>query len=631
MIGAFILYLVKATVCFVAFSLFFRLLLIRETFFRFTRVALIVGLLICSLLPLIKIEIKQPHMFQKPIERLEKIVASYKTSENGFAGLDARMGIPEGGERSLISEGIGLTAPNQKMRSSEEGDRIMSYGKEPVVSQRKGFSFIYIVFVIYLLGLSVMCIRLVLSLRRLWLLFRNSPITECEGYRLVICREDIVPFSFFNYIALSEADYHSNAREIILHEQMHIRYRHNIDVMFSELLLLIHWFNPAIWSLYNDLREVHEYEADNGVIEQGTDARAYQLLLVKKAVGERRFTSVVNSFNQSKIKNRITMMLRKESNSWARLKVLLIVPLMAGVLLAFSHPEKEQKMESLLSQDKGKSMAEQVQENPFFYWEELQQFCKEKGIDLKEMVRKTLPSNQVVQIQVNSENQMIYENHLSKVEFKTPEEGNSAESLRALKKIIVEAMDKNNPDPVYFTLLDDGLASTRFVFTFLNSTLPAAYEAALNDMSERDNIPVVSLRKEKPLLLLYGIPENEKKEGRVEKKWEKLKSDNIILRTSAMKDGKENNLFYSVHRSKKNQKMGVVEVLRIESYSEQGKGTQISYYSSYSAASLFDSVDITLVVTGSEIPISDIEETKEILDNKLKTRKSIFVMSMPIP
>ena len=70
MIGAFILYLVKATVCFVAFSLFFRLLLIRETFFRFTRVALIVGLLICSLLPLIKIEIKQPNMFQKHIERL---------------------------------------------------------------------------------------------------------------------------------------------------------------------------------------------------------------------------------------------------------------------------------------------------------------------------------------------------------------------------------------------------------------------------------------------------------------------------------------------------------------------------------------------------------------------------------
>lgn len=630
MIGAFILYLVKATVCFVAFSLFFRLLLIKETFFRFTRVSLIAGLLICSLFPLIKIEIKQPHLFQRPIERLERMVFSYETatpvSVNSGEG-----GAFEESESATFLGNDGLAGADQEMKKNEELDRSMAYGEEPIVSQKKGFFFIHIVFVIYLLGLSTMCIRLVVSLRRLWLLIRNKPVTDCDGYRLVICREDIVPFSFFNYIALSATDYRSNAREIILHEQMHIRYCHNIDVIFSELLLLIHWFNPAVWSLYNDLREVHEYEADNGVIEQGTDARAYQLLLVKKAVGERRFTSVVNSFNQSKIKNRITMMLRKESNSWARLKVLLIVPLMAGMLLAFSHPEKEQKMEPLLLQDKGKSMVEQVQENPFFYWEELQQFCKEKGIGLKEMARKTLSSNQVVQIQVNSENQMIYENHLSKVEFKTPEEGNSAESLRALKKIIVEAMDKNNPDPVYFTLLDDGLASTRFVFTFLNSTLPAAYEAALNDMSERDNIPVVSLRKEKPLLLLYGIPENEKKEGRVEKKWEELKSDNIILRTSAMKDGKENNLFYSVYRSKKNQKMGVVEVLRIESYSEQGKGTQISYSSSYFAASSFDSVDITLVATGSEILISDIEETKEILDNKLKTRKSIFVMSMPIP
>lgn len=322
------------------------------------------------------------------------------------------------------------------------------------------------------------------------------------------------------------------------------------------------------------------------------------------------------------------MMLRKESNSRARLKVLLIVPVVGGMLLAFSRPEKEQNMEPLLLQDEGKSMAEQVQEDPFFYWEELQQFCKEKGVGLKEMASKRVPRNQVVQIRINSENQMTCENHLSKVEFKTPEEGNSAESLRALKRIIIETMEKN-PDPVYFTLLHDGVASIRFVYTFLGSTLPSAYEAALNDMSERGNIPVASLRKEKPLLLLYGIPENDKKEDRVEKKWEELKSDNIILRTSAMIDGKENNIYYSVVRSNKDSEMKVCKVQRKEFYDESGRkvGTQTSVITMSSP----DSVDITLASVGAEVSTSDANDTKIILDEKLKTKKSIFVMSMPMP
>ncbi len=156
---------------------------------------------------------------------------------------------------------------------------------------------------------------------------------------MIVSSGSIVPFSFFRYIVLSEKDYLENPDEIILHEKMHIHQKHNIDVFFSELFLAVHWFNPMVWLLCRDLREIHEYEADNAVIEAGIEAQKYQLLLVKKAVGERRFTSVVNGFNQSKIKNRIAMMLKTESSRWARLKVLVAVPLVVVALLAFSQPE----------------------------------------------------------------------------------------------------------------------------------------------------------------------------------------------------------------------------------------------------------------------------------------------------
>ena len=105
-----------------------------------------------------------------------------------------------------------------------------------------------------------------------------------------------------------------------------------------ECIVIFHWFNPAAWLLMRELREVHEYEADNGVINNGIDATEYQLLLVKKSVGARLY-SMACGFNHSKLKNRITMMLKRRTNNWARLKLLLFVPVAAGTLYAFARPE----------------------------------------------------------------------------------------------------------------------------------------------------------------------------------------------------------------------------------------------------------------------------------------------------
>ena len=105
-----------------------------------------------------------------------------------------------------------------------------------------------------------------------------------------------------------------------------------------QIFLLVYWFNPVVWLLKRELQEVHEFEADNGVINTGIDATKYQLLLVKKAVGTRLY-SMANGFNHSKLKKRITMMLKERTNRWARLKLLLAVPVMAGALYVFAQPE----------------------------------------------------------------------------------------------------------------------------------------------------------------------------------------------------------------------------------------------------------------------------------------------------
>lgn len=760
MIGAFVLYLLKATVCLVVFSLFFRLLLMKETFFRFTRITMIAGLVLCSLLPLVKVELKEAGIFQRPITQLESMLTSYEIAkESTFEKSTETINRNEKADWVGVGEVIVPMAYDEVLKGINEQELAVSSGESPLVKERRPFPFLEIGLGIYLCGLLLMCVRLAISLRRLWLLLRNYQATECDGYQLIVCDEDIVPFSFFGYIVLSRTDYQSNGREIILHEQMHIKYRHNWDILFAELFLQIHWFNPAVWSLYNDLREVHEYEADNAVIEEGIDIRQYQLLLVKKAVGERRFTSVVNSFNQSKIKNRIGMMLRKESNSWARLKVLLIVPLAAVLLLAFAQPgdmesrrgglpsieeasdyltslraknggnnmayiyldrdanlflmdgksedgsvavydleemmsgltekftglitetirgtthkgvhfvmaaEGDTRMENItivknalreaynksvttVSREKniplnelkdmstlsiryilpptgnGEAVVKEVQENPFFYWEQVQQFCVEKGIQPEDLKIKpgSNETKRLFVILVNSRNQVMCQNGISTEAFKNSEEINSGSSIHALKKMIIESMDINGTDAVYFCMQQDEAASTRFVFTFLTSTLPAAYEAALSDISKRDDIPEEQLRKEKPLLLSYDVPRTYGDVISTVHRKER-KENTFVIRTSAMKEGEENESLYTITRFHEGEGISTVAVRKeVLSTDESGNKTVEELAV---VASKLEPSDIALVSAGTDMEISDMNGVKGILDKRFKVKKSIFVL-----
>ena len=129
---------------------------------------------------------------------------------------------------------------------------------------------------------------------------------------------------------------------------MHLRYHHSLDLVFLEIVLLTQWFNPAVWLLKRELRDIHEYQADNGVLNHGIDATKYQLLLVKKAVGSSLYT-LANSFNHSKIKKRITMMLKKKSNNWARLKLALLLPVGLAALSAFARPRMPLSLETMSS------------------------------------------------------------------------------------------------------------------------------------------------------------------------------------------------------------------------------------------------------------------------------------------
>lgn len=179
---------------------------------------------------------------------------------------------------------------------------------------------------VYVAGMLVATLMSLVAFIRLLGILRRGRRMSVGGYTLIVLPHTaLAPFSWMKYIVMSEADYAAAHDMIVLHEVSHLRLCHWVDLLIAQLVVIVLWYNPASWLMRTELRNVHEYQADSAVLRSGADARQYQLLLIKKAVGQ-RFPSLANSLNHSKLKNRITMMCNQPSRPGRRMRALAIVP-----------------------------------------------------------------------------------------------------------------------------------------------------------------------------------------------------------------------------------------------------------------------------------------------------------------
>ena len=167
------------------------------------------------------------------------------------------------------------------------------------------------------------------------LIMHSERHPQADGVVIAVTQRKVSPFSWMRYIVLNVADFEHQDPAIMAHERAHIRRRHSLDVLLVDTLTALQWFNPAIWMLRQDLRAIHEYEADAAVLSQGINMRQYLYLLVQKAVVSGGY-SIANGITHSTLKNRIKMMLKhKKSNGKSWLKLLALLPIL-GTFLALN-------------------------------------------------------------------------------------------------------------------------------------------------------------------------------------------------------------------------------------------------------------------------------------------------------
>lgn len=320
--GAFLFYLFKSTLCLTTLYFLFRLCFRSDTLFRTNRLLLLGGTLCCLLLPFVQLSIPQASLWQKPMTTVETLLTAPSSASPSMR---------------LHAEGTEAEQPLPPTATVSV----------PATAAPAAFSTLRLITWAYTGGALLTLAFFLLSMLRMRQLFCRYPSERQQGFRLIVCPLKKGSFSWGRTIVLSQEDYRNNREAILLHEQMHLHYHHTADLLWMQAIIVLHWFNPATWLLMRELREVHEFEADNGVLLHGINATQYQLLLVKKSVGTRLY-SMASGFGHSKLKQRINMMLKKRTNRLARLKLLLFVPVVSGTLYAFARPEVKNAVEQMV-------------------------------------------------------------------------------------------------------------------------------------------------------------------------------------------------------------------------------------------------------------------------------------------
>ncbi|KAA1244050.1 M56 family metallopeptidase [Aquimarina sp. RZ0] len=286
-------YLLQTLIFQLLFLIIYDLLHKKDTFFTLNRFYLIITPLLSLLLPYIKIETLKTRTSEVYITQIENIISLTATPES-------------------------ITT----LRIIENTGASINWWS-----------------VCYYTGIGISLLLLILRLHKLHVLSNISIKTLTGKNKVIILSNSAQAFSFWNTIFLGDLLNEKEKAQIVSHELVHINQKHSLDHLLFELLKIILWWNPLIYIYQSRMTLLHEYIADE-VASNNSDKKTYIQQLLNTAFQTQKITFVNHFFNQSLIKKRILMLQKTKSQSTAKFKYLLLIPLITGILI-YTSCEKE--------------------------------------------------------------------------------------------------------------------------------------------------------------------------------------------------------------------------------------------------------------------------------------------------
>jgi len=280
---AFAFYLIKSSVWLSAFALVYALFLRNERFFTLNRIFLVSGLVISVIFPL----------FTWHYTVVLPVIPTIQVDEPQM-------------QRIVVAE--------------------------------ESFPIQTILMFLYLTGITFLILKILRQTIPVFRIIKRSEAYQMNSVKLIRTAEYPASFSFISFVFVNPSTDEIETREIVNHEQEHIRQKHWIDLLLFEILCTIQWFNPVIWLYGRLIRQNHEYLADERALQRSSNPAVYRAALLNQMFGG-PVISLANSFNYSLNKKRFNMMKHTIKSPFRKLKLLLVLPMIAAVFYAFSAPE----------------------------------------------------------------------------------------------------------------------------------------------------------------------------------------------------------------------------------------------------------------------------------------------------
>lgn len=206
--------------------------------------------------------------------------------------------------------------------------------------------------IILILGMAVSALLFMYKLYKIIELKRKGKTAIIGTTTLVHLPNSTDAFSFAGTIFLGESLNEDSKKYILAHEQVHLKQKHYVDLLYFEVLRIAFWFNPLIYFYQKRIATLHEYIADAHVVAT-TEKTSYYQNLLSEVFQTQKISFINTFFNHSLIKKRIVMLHKSKSKKTQLVKFLIVLPLIAGIMLYTSCSQEvasERSQENSISQ-----------------------------------------------------------------------------------------------------------------------------------------------------------------------------------------------------------------------------------------------------------------------------------------
>ncbi|MDQ6480727.1 M56 family metallopeptidase [Dyadobacter sp. LHD-138] len=297
-------YLIKSLLCSGLLLLFYHLFLEKEKMFFFNRFYLLFSIIFVLGIPFLRIELNP--------EKLPDEVHPYAQTD------------------FLKTDILPVKIPDQTTYKEEQNDSAHDLPR-----------------LIYSLITCILLVRFLINLHSVLLQKHGKQMIRYKKTMLVLVPENTITYTFLNHIFVNKDEFLNRQipEEILTHEYAHVRQKHTLDVLFTELVQVFFWFNPFFFYFKKAMRLNHEFLADEAALAIAQDPGSYKILLLDKILSGTR-TNLTSSFNYSITKKRLTMMTRTANPSQNLIKQTVSFFLILGLGFTFCEKIYSQKTEA---------------------------------------------------------------------------------------------------------------------------------------------------------------------------------------------------------------------------------------------------------------------------------------------